>query len=56
VNLNEEHVIPVPSPSGVWYLDSGASSHMTGARDMFTTLDEFMHGTVRFGDGSIVNI
>jgi hypothetical protein len=47
VNLNEERVIPVPSPSGVWYLDSGVSSHMTGVRDMFSTMDESMHGTVR---------
>jgi hypothetical protein len=56
VNLNEARVIPVPSPSGVWYLDSGASNHMTGARDMFSTLDESRHDTVHFGDGSIVNI
>jgi hypothetical protein len=56
VNLNEERMIPVPSPSGIWYLDSGASSHMTGTRDMFTTLDEFVHGTICFGDGSVVNI
>lgn len=56
VNLNEERVVPVPSPAGVWYLDSGASSHMTGCRNMFTTLDESVHGTVRFGDGSVVKI
>jgi hypothetical protein len=54
VNLNEERMILVPS--GVWYLDSGASSHMMGVCDMFTTLDESVHGTVRFGNGSIVNI
>jgi transposase InsO family protein len=56
VYLNEERVIPVPSPDGIWYLDSGASSHMTGLREMFTSLDESVHGTVRFGDGSIVII
>jgi hypothetical protein len=56
VNPNEERVVPVPSPAGAWYLDSGASSNMTGCHDMFATLDESVHGTVRFGDGSVVKI
>jgi hypothetical protein len=56
VNLNEEWVVHVPSPDGVWYLDSSASSNMTGCRDMFSTLDETVHGTVRFGDGSVIRI
>uniref|UniRef100_A0ACD6A031 Uncharacterized protein n=1 Tax=Avena sativa TaxID=4498 RepID=A0ACD6A031_AVESA len=56
VYRNEDRVIPVPSPEGIWYLDNGASSHMTGVREMFTSLDESVHGTVRFGDGSIVSI
>jgi hypothetical protein len=25
---------------GVWYIDSGASSHMTGVRDYFSSLKE----------------
>ena len=56
VFLNEEKVIPVPSPDGLWYYDTGASSHMTGERNMFSTLDEGLHGTVKFGDGSLVAI
>jgi hypothetical protein len=56
VNLTEEWVVHVPSPDGVWYLESGAGSHMMGCCDMFSTLDETMHGTVRFGDGSIIRI
>jgi transposase InsO family protein len=56
VFLNEEKVIPVPSPDGLWYFDTGASSHMTGLRHVFATLDETVHGTVRFGDGSVVDI
>jgi hypothetical protein len=39
-----------------WYLDSGASNHMTGRRDAFSELDESHGGSVRFGDGSRVQI
>jgi hypothetical protein len=56
VFLNEEKVIPVSSPEGLWYFDTGASSHMTGLRDVFSSLDGTVHDTVRFGDGSVVNI
>ena len=41
---------------GVWVLDSGATSHMTGERAMFADIDTSIVGTVRFGDGSVVNI
>ncbi|XP_073357731.1 uncharacterized protein [Aegilops tauschii subsp. strangulata] len=56
VFLNEEKVIPVPSPDGLWYFDTGATSHMTGEKSMFAKLDEGVHGTVKFGDGSHVAI
>jgi hypothetical protein len=56
VFLNEEKVIPVPSPDGLWYFDTGASSHMTGQRHVFSEIDETERGTVRFGDGSLVKI
>lgn len=46
----------MPCPDGVWFFDTGASSHMTGERHMFSTLDDSVHGTVKFGDGSMVAI
>jgi hypothetical protein len=39
-----------------WYLDSGASNHMTGCRAAFSDLDENKTGSVKFGDGSRVTI
>lgn len=39
-----------------WYLDTGATSHMTGGAGAFSSMDRTMHGTVRFGDGSLVQI
>ena len=37
-----------------WYLDTGATHHMTGRRELFTDLDTSSRGTVRFGDESKV--
>jgi hypothetical protein len=51
-----ENVVPVDVPEGVWVLDTGASNHMTGTRSVLTQLDEGVQGTVRFGDGSQVDI
>lgn len=42
--------------SNLWYLDNGASNHMTGLRSKFHELDENVTGQVKFGDGSIVHI
>lgn len=42
--------------SNIWYLDNGASNHMTGQRFKFSELDEKVTGEVRFGDGSTVEI
>lgn len=39
-----------------WVLDTGATNHMIGCRGVFSDLDKNIAGTVRFGDGSIVNI
>jgi hypothetical protein len=55
VHLSEK-VVPVNVPDGVWVLDTCASNHMTGTRSTLTQLDETVHGTVRFGDGSSVKI
>jgi hypothetical protein len=40
----------------VWYLDSGATNHMCGARSAFSHLDTNVMGTVSFGDGSVAKI
>jgi hypothetical protein len=40
---------------GRWYLDSGASNHMSGNRVAFT-VDEHITGSVKFGDGSTIAI
>lgn len=43
-------------PDGRWVLDMGANNHMTGIRSTLTHLNEKVCGTVRFGDGSCVEI
>jgi hypothetical protein len=40
----------------VWYLDNGASNHMTGDHQKFRELDQTSTGKVRFADGSLVEI
>ena len=53
----ELHLTGGSETSGdVWYLDNGASNHMTGDVEKFKSLDEGITGKVRFGDGSIVEI
>lgn len=39
-----------------WHLDTGASNHMTGDELAFAELRRSVTGTVRFGDGSLVDI
>jgi hypothetical protein len=39
-----------------WYLDTGATNHMTGCGNVFSELDWAVQGTIKFGDGSVVNI
>lgn len=40
----------------MWYLDNGASNHMTGDQTKFSKLDEGVTCEVKFGDGSTVCI
>jgi hypothetical protein len=55
VHLSEK-VTPVLVPEDMWVLDTGARNHMTGTRSALTQLDEGVHGTVHFGDGSTIDI
>jgi hypothetical protein len=56
VHLTKKKVVPVECPEGVWVLDIGASNHMTGCHAALSHLNERIRGTVRFGDGSSVEI
>jgi hypothetical protein len=38
------------------HVDTGATNHMTGLSVVFSDIDERVTSTVRFGDGSLVNI
>ena len=44
------------SNKNLWYLDSGASNHMCGYRDIFKELNETVNGQVSFGDASKVQV
>ena len=61
VYLNENNVKPKEFESGmdgdmIWYLDNGASNHMTGNKNYFKTIDETITEKVRFGDDSRIDI
>ncbi|WVZ91404.1 hypothetical protein U9M48_037581 [Paspalum notatum var. saurae] len=62
IYLNEEHAVAHPGDvvnepdDGVWYLDMGASNHMTGNKAAFSELNKDVAGAVKFGDGSTVDI
>ena len=63
VFLDERQVVPelhlnggMETVSGSWFLDNGASNHMTGDAEKFKMLDETITRKVRFDDGSAVEI
>ena len=39
-----------------WYLDTGATHHMTKRREFFSELDTGVRGSIKFGDASAVEI
>jgi len=61
VYLNEQSCMPSSFETNVdgenvWYLDNGASNHMTGDRRYFDKMDHSITGKVRFGDDSRIDI
>ena len=57
VHLVEQKVLAQLDDEGdrdasLWYLDTGATNHMSGAREVFTELDTGIRGLVHFGDSS----
>ena len=61
VFLNEKNVLPEKYETGtkgenIWYLDNGASNHMTGDRRYFSKIDNTITGKVRFGYDSRIDI
>ncbi|XP_059455046.1 uncharacterized protein LOC132185267 [Corylus avellana] len=40
----------------IWYLDSGASIHMYGKKDLFVELTKGVHGNVNLGDSSKLSV
>nr|GFC98844.1 zinc finger, CCHC-type [Tanacetum cinerariifolium] len=57
VSLHEEDVgYKETNKDSLWYLDNGASNHMTRVREHFKELNEKVSGKVRFGDGSYIEI
>ena len=49
------HSLSATTTSSTWYIDSGASSHMTGDRDMFTEMSEsYLELEVVLGDDIVV--
>jgi hypothetical protein len=57
--LNEDKAKAIPGGDDdpretTWYLDTGASNHMTGDHAAFTELDEGIADAVWVGDGSVV--
>ena len=46
----------IPDSDSVWYLDTGASNHMSGHKHLFMEIQEIEDGHVSFGDASKVQV
>ena len=55
-NMNLKDFETNQGGENTWYLDNGASNHMTGNRSYFHNIDETITGKVRFGDDSRIDI
>lgn len=55
-NCNPEKYETHTDTADIWYLDNGASNHMTGDQRYFSVLDNTVTGKVRFGDDSKIDI
>ncbi|GKV27388.1 hypothetical protein SLEP1_g36561 [Rubroshorea leprosula] len=42
--------------TGAWYLDTSAANHMSGNKELFSTLNEAMKGNIIFGDDTKIPI
>jgi hypothetical protein len=58
MHLNEKKMFPTDHDKGnnVWVLDTGASNHMKGCLEALAPLNISVRDTMRFGDGSLVEI
>ncbi|XP_013715021.2 uncharacterized protein LOC106418813 [Brassica napus] len=61
VYLNDQNCVPEKDETcmdaeDIWYLDNGASNHMTGDQRYFSEIDKLVTGKVRFGDDSRIDI
>ncbi|KAH7655500.1 RNA-directed DNA polymerase protein [Dioscorea alata] len=39
-----------------WLIDSGCSNHMSGNKELFHSIEEVPHQTIRLGDGNILKV
>ncbi|KAJ3686893.1 hypothetical protein LUZ61_016057 [Rhynchospora tenuis] len=46
----------IPDSDSVWYLDTGASNHMSGHKHLFKEMQDVKDGHVSFGDASKIQV
>nr|GEX34336.1 retrovirus-related Pol polyprotein from transposon TNT 1-94 [Tanacetum cinerariifolium] len=50
---HEESILEIDT---MWYLNSGASNHISGQKDLFVEMTEVVQGHVSFGDASKIDV